>query len=604
MNERVEFLRELFPEAVAEGRVDWDKLRAALGEAVEGSAERYSFSWAGKRDAIRLVQMPSRATLNPAQDESVDWDTTRNAFIEGDNLEVLKLLLKAYYGRVKMIYIDPPYNTGNDFVYPDNYADPLDTYLKLSGQKDADGNLLTTNANTSGRYHSVWLSMMYPRLFLAKQMLREDGVIFVSIDDNEVHNLRLIMNEIFGEENFIAQFVWEKMYTTKNDAAQVSICHEYVICYAHNSNESMIQLLPRTDEMDARYTNPDNDPRGQWKAIPLYADGERKNGRFPIASSTGKVTELGPNKHWRYRSEDVQALIADSRIYFGKDGNGQPVLKRFLSEVQSGLKTKTLWSHSEVGSNDSAKRQLRQLFPEATDAFSFPKPSTLVQHMLRLITTQAEELVMDFFAGTCTTAEAVLELNHTDSGKRRFIMVQLPELTGLAKWATIAEIGKERIRRVIEKLKADQQDKLKLAERNEPEDLGFRVYKLAESNYKLWTGVADNDPDKYAAELELFADPLYDGWLPESVIYEVAVKEGYGLGLSIAKVDGVKKNEVYRVSDAGKGQSFIICLDSKLDPQTPRELELKKDDLFVCRDIALTDELAANLALQCRLKTV
>lgn len=614
MNERVEFLRELFPEAIAEGKVDWDKLRTALGDAVDGKAERYSFSWAGKRDAIRLLQMPSRATLNPAPDESVDWDTTKNAFIEGDNLEVLKLLLKPYYGRVKMIYIDPPYNTGNDFVYPDNYADPLETYLKLSGQKDTDGNLLTTNADTSGRYHSAWLSMMYPRLFMARQLLDDDGAIFISMDDSEITNLRMAMNEVFGEENFVATIVWQKKYSPQNDAKYFSDMHDYIVIYAKSKERWRPTALARTPEQDAAYSNPDNDTRGPWKATDATCNkskAQRPNLYYPITNpNTGEAILPLETRVWRYARSVHEKKQQDNRVWWGADGkNKVPAYKSFLSEVKQGRVPTTWWPYQEAGHNQSARQTLNALIEE--NPFDTPKPVELMKKLLEVGLESEDAIVLDFFAGSGTMAQAVLEFNRANQTNHRFLLVQLQEplksprtFKGKRLLSTISDLCVERIRVVIEKLRAEKQDKLKLAERFEPEDLGLRVYKLAESNYKPWAGVADNDPDKYVAELEMFADPLKDKWQPESVMYEVAVKEGYGLSLSIAKVDGVKKNEVFRITDADKGQSFLICLDNKLDQQTPRELELKKDDLLVCRDIALTDELAANLALQCRLKTV
>ena len=624
MSERVEFLRELFPEAFAEGKVDWDKLKIALGEAVDAGPERYSFTWAGKRDAIRLLQMPSRATLNPARDESVDWDTTKNAFIEGDNLEVLKLLLKPYYGQVKMIYIDPPYNTGNDFVYPDNYADPLDTYLKLTGQKDSDGNLLTTNADTSGRYHSAWLSMMYPRLFLAKQLLREDGVLFVSIDDNEFHNLRFTLNEVFGEENFVASITVEGNPRGR-DYGGVARMHDYLLIYS-KSELSELRGLENPDK-----TFPYSDAHGGFEVRELrnrniaFHIGNRPNLHYPFYVNENKKDSNGffeialePQPGWRevypkesqgYKTvwrwgKERAAKYLNTEIVAKKMGSGDyQIVEKYRKTTKL---ARTIWTDKDVNT-EKGTLLVKELFD--AKVFSFPKPVEMMQRIVEMSTSD-DDLILDFFGGSSTTAHAVFLQNRSDGGSRNFILVQLPEPTEPQSQAhksgfhNLAMIGAERIRRAIKVLKSDKQNKLKLSERSEPEDLGFRVYKLAESNYKPWTGVEDNDPDKYAAELEMFADPLKDEWTPVSVMHEVAVKEGYGLGLNIAQVDGVKSNKVYRVSDPDKEQSFFICLDNKLDPQTPRELALQKDDTFVCRDIAMTDELEANLALQCRLKTV
>jgi adenine-specific DNA-methyltransferase len=381
-------LRALFPELLTEGQdgvsVNLDVLKQLVGDkTVTDAEEKYGLNWHGKRKARQLALTPSTGTLRPCPEDSVDWDTTKNIMIEGDNLEVLKLLQKSYAGKVKLIYIDPPYNTGKDFVYPDNFQDNIKNYLELTGQTGEGGKKLSSNTEASGRFHTDWLNMMYPRLKLARNLLREDGVIFVSIDDSEVPNLRRLLDEVFGEECFVAQVVWEKLYTTKNDAALLSQCHEYALAYVKSPDSTAIQLLPRTDEMDARYTNPDNDPRGPWKAIPLYAKGERKNGRYAVVSpTTGKEHWPGPDSHWLYVEADTKALIADNRISFGRDGNAQPNVKRFLSEVQQGTKSRTLWKHSDVGSNDSAKRELRELYADEQIPFDFPKPTTLLTRML------------------------------------------------------------------------------------------------------------------------------------------------------------------------------------------------------------------------------
>jgi len=600
-DEQLEGLRTLIPQVFTEGRIDADKLRASMGDIVDERPERYSFSWAGKRDAIRQLQVPSRATLLPARDESLDFDTTQNIFIEGDNLEVLKLLYKPYFGRVKMIYIDPPYNTGNDFVYPDNFADPLDTYLKLTGQKDSEGNLLTSNPETGGRYHSAWLSMMYPRLFLARQLLREDGVIFVSIDDHEVHNLRLLMNEIFGEENFVASVMWQKMYSGKADATHFGIFHEYILCYAKNILTAETYLLPRTEEMNARYSNPDNDPRGPWLSNDLTASGERSGGHYPVVAPLGKTFDSPQGKHWLYARHTMDELVRDNGIWFGKDGNAFPRLKRFLSDVQQGRRANTVWLYDEVGHTDEATKEVKDLFPENTELFETPKPSRLIKRMVQITTTSGDNnIVLDFFAGSCTTAQAVLELNRADGGNRHFIMVQLPEPTGNKQFPTIAEIGKERIRRVVARMKKGRDGQLPL---DKPEDLGFKVFKLAASNYKQWQGDPKGlqDPSGLVKQAELFADPLVEGWQPKNVLYEVALKEGYGLNV---QVEETEVKGVQRVTDPDKSQSFYLTLAGKLALKNLRPLDLKKDDLFICRDSALNDEAAANLALQCRLKTI
>ncbi len=648
--EQLARLKEIFPGAFSEGKVDFDKLRAALGDSIDESPERYAFTWAGKRDALRLLQTPSRATLVPARAESVNFDATENIFIEGDNLEVLKLLYKAYFGRVKMIGIDPPYNTGNDFVYPDNYADPLDMYLKITGQKDSAGNLLTSNPETSGRYHSAWLSMMYPRLFLARQLLREDGVIFVHIDDHEVHNLRLLMNEVFGEENFIQHIIWNSKYTVAGDATTFSSQHEHILCYARNANECVIQPLPRTEEMDAAYKNPDDDSRGPWKPTPLHAKSGNKN--FKYTFRNGRTWTAPPGRWPRFSKESLRKLDEENRIWFGSDGESTPNVKTFLSEVKAGKTPGSVWRYEEVGHTHLANEQLASLLGKGT--FDNPKPVGLIKRFLQL-STENNDLILDFFAGSCTTAQAVLEQNREDDGNRRFIMAQLPEplpapviLNGAKRSEealkthekdsspksraqngnqtvlhTIADIGKERIRRVIAKMQKERAGKLDLQTRETPEDLGFKVFKLAESNYKQWTFTAEQDLQTYAQQAELFADPLVEGWRAENVIYEVAVKEGYGLHARIERVGTILRSaqdkhlvvapdgqgqalplQVVRVTDPDREQSFYICLDDKIEFEKLKPLARSREDLFICRDRALNDETAANLALQCRLKTL
>jgi len=618
--EQIVRLKELFSEAFTEDKVDFDKLRATLGDLVDDGPERYIFTWAGKRDAIRLLQTPTRATLVPCREESVNFDTTQHLFIEGDNLEVLKLLYKPYFGRVKMIYIDPPYNTGQDFIYPDNYADPLATYLQLTGQQDAEGNLLTSNPETSGRYHSAWLSMMYPRLFLARQLLREDGAVWISIDDVEVSNLRLICNEIFGEENFVASFIWEKRITRENRRV-FSFNHDFILCYARNKDlfQAERNLLPLSEEVLQRYSNPDNDPRGDWQSVSLNAQaGHATPAQFyTITTLGGREVAAPPGRCWSVTKERMQELIAGNRVWFGPDGNNIPRLKVFLSEARSGLTPHTLWKAREVGTNDSAKKALIELF-SGEAVYDTPKPVGLIKRIVQISTASSEEdMVLDFFAGSCATAQAVLDLNREDGGNRRFVVVQLPEPTDNPQFPTIADIGKERIRRVIARMKQENEGQLPLLDTREtPEDLGFKVFKLAPSNYQLWRGVGEDTPDAYAEQMTLFADPLVDGWTAENVIYEVALKEGYGLNCRIDPLPippplsgegGDRRSPgggIYRVTDPDKEQSFTIYLDNAISLENLSALNLDKDDLFICRDVALDDEAAANLALQCRLKTI
>ena len=610
VSERIEDLKQIFPECFTEGKIDFEKLREVLGEVEEKGLERYNFTWAGKRDAIRLFQAASLSTLIPSQQESVNFDETQNLFIEGDNLEVLKLLYKPYFGRIKMIYIDPPYNTGKEFVYSDNYKSPIATYLRLTGQEDRDGNLLTSNAETSGRYHSAWLSMMYPRLFIARQLLRDDGLIFVSIDDHEVHNLRMLMNEVFGEENFVSNIIWQKKYTRSNDAKWFSNNHDYVLVFARNKEKLKLNLLPRTDAQKTSYSNPDNDPKGVWKATPLHAKSGKKQSLFKYTFKNRVVWSPPPGRFPRYATETLDKLDANNEIWFGKDGKSTPSKKSYLSEVKSGITPVTVWLNDEVGNTHQANNELKALL--GGGIFDNPKPTSLIKRMLQLSTSLSDEdIVLDFFAGSCTTADAVLDLNQGDGGNRRFICVQLPEpfdppktLENGTQLSNVAEIGKERIRSVITRIqqKDDVQPSMEIDEGHA--QLGFKVFKLSSSNYRCWQGDTEKDFDACIEEMALLNDPLVDNWKAENVVYEIAIKEGYSLNCRVELLQNISANAVYEVTDFEKEQAFKICLDNTIEPGLSKELNLDIQDLFICRDVALNDEIAANLALQCRLKTI
>ena len=461
--EKLEQLKQILPEAFSEGKIDWEKLRATLGESINFANERYVLNWAGKSDAFRVMQQPATKTLIPVEEKSVRFEDTENIFIEGENMEVLKVLQKSYFGKVKIIYIDPPYNTGNDsFIYPDKFSETKDEYQKRVGDKDEEGymtseGMFRKNSKENGQYHSNWLSMMMPRLYLAKNLLREDGVIFVSIDDNEVHNLRMLMNEIFGEENFVATLVWQKIHSIKNDAKFFSENHEYVLVFVKNVETFSLGLLSRTTEMDARYKNPDNDPRGEWQSGDLVASGERSTGHFIVKSPiSGKEFDVPQGKHWVSSESNINQLILDNQIWFGIDGNSFPRKKRFLKDVQAGRTANTLWLSNEVGHNQTAAKEVKKIFDEEK-IFDFPKPVDFIKQMLQL-TTQSEDIILDFFAGSATTAQAVMQLNKEDSGNRKYTLVQMPELCDekseayKAGYKTIADIAKERIRRAGKKI--------------------------------------------------------------------------------------------------------------------------------------------------------
>lgn len=602
--ERLQQLAELFPEAFREGKIDFDQFRALLGENIlDSKSERFSFTWAGKKDAVRLAQMPSRATLVPAPEESVNWETTGNVFIEGDNLEVLKLIGRSYFGRVKMIYIDPPYNTGNDFVYPDNYSDPLETYLHMTGQVDGNGNRLTSNTETSGRFHSAWLSMMYPRLALARQLLRDDGVIFVSIDDHELPNLRLLMNEVFGEENFVGQLIWKRRQNVDSRAKTgLSVDHEYAVIYRRDSEGRI-----RGGEKDlTKYSNPNNDPRGPWSSdnlAGLATKDQRPNLHYDLVDPKTGISYPCPETGWRYSRATMARLIADDRIIFPSSPTGRPRFKRYLNELVDEFTG--LSSVLNTVFNLQGTRELKDLF-DGTEVLDFPKPVDYIKLLVQQATSNdGQDIVVDFFAGSGTTAQAVLELNEEDEGNRRFVLIQIPEpLTSTVATEqlglhTIADVSKERIRRVIQRMQTKKNGKLLQA----ANDFGFRVFKLAESNYRQWQPT--DDTGEILQQLELMAQSLLvEGWKPEDVIFEVAIKEGYGLNIEITLVDGMNGNTIYRVTDPDKAQTFYICLDEQLPDDLLIRLGLTRDDLFICLDSALNDTLAANFALQARLKTL
>ncbi|MCW7474569.1 site-specific DNA-methyltransferase [Leptospira levettii] len=470
--DKLRILQEHFPEVFTEGNhIDWDRLRLTLGSNLESEEvkERFGLTWPGKRQCFKAIQSPTTATLLPDREASVDFDTTENLYIEGDNLEVLKLLQNSYLGKVKMIYIDPPYNTGNDFVYPDDYTESLKTYLEYTGQVDASGRKFTNNSDTTGRFHSKWLNMMYPRLFLARNLLREDGVIFISIDDGEVAHLRKVCDEIFGEENFVEQIIWKKRGGPPNDKILGSV-HEYIICYSKDSLALKLNLRNRTEDQLSRYKNPDNHPKGDWAADNLMAN--VKGGRFvsslyfPILNpNTNEEHYPSSNGNWRFNKTKIEQLLLNNEIYFGEDGKGRPKLKRFLSEVKDGVSYPTIWDFVSLGNAGSS--EIESIFGNL-NVFETPKPSSLVSELSKL-GSSPDDIILDFFSGSATTAHAVLALNADDGGNRKFICVQLPEPTRKQKadgtweeseasragFSTISEIGMARIRKVIEKLKAE-----------------------------------------------------------------------------------------------------------------------------------------------------
>ncbi|EMZ1731284.1 site-specific DNA-methyltransferase [Escherichia coli] len=538
-------LKSLFPEAFNENGIDFDVLKQLLGENVDEKEERYGLNWHGKRQARQLALTPSRGTLRPCKDESVDWDNTKNLMIEGDNLEVLKLLQKSYAGKVKLIYIDPPYNTGKDFVYPDNFQDNMKNYLEITGQTE-DGARLSTNTETSGRYHTDWLNMIYPRLKLARNLLKEDGVIFISIDDTEVDNLKKVCSEIFGEENFVANIVWQKKYSPQNDATYFSDMHDHILVYAkqrktskNDSNGWNIDFLPRSDEQNAAYKNPDNDPRGVWKSVDLSVKTYSKANDYSITTPSGRIVTPPASRCWQVSEKRFVELCKENKIWFGENGNNVPSIKRFLTEVQDGVVPTTWWSYKECGHNQEAKQELKKLMEGESVFFDTPKPLRLLDRILHLATTNDKDcIILDFFAGSGTTAHATLNKNIADSGSRRYIAVQLPEKIDDEKYYTISELTKERLRRAGKKVREDN-----------PEwkgDVGFRVFKLDTSNIRPWEATAET----LSEQLDAYVSPILEGRSEEDLLTELMLKRGIDLsvnvevrqfdGLTVSCVDGGK----------------------------------------------------------------
>jgi len=633
--ENIARLKALFPELLTErivgGKtetaINVDILKQLVGDTTASDVEeKYGLNWHGKRRARQIALAPSIGTLRPCPGESVDWDTTQNLMIEGDNLEVLKLLQKSYAGKVKLIYIDPPYNTGKDFVYPDNFQDNIKNYLELTGQVES-GRKVTSNTEASGRFHTDWLNMMYPRMKLARNLLKDDGVVFVSCDDNEVQNLRALMDDIFGGENFVASIIWQKVYSPKNSARHFSEDHDYIIVYARNADTWTPRLLPRTEEMEARYANPDNDLRGPWKPGDLSARNYYGDGTYAITCPSGRVINgPPPGNYWRVSHSKFGEMNRDGRIWWGHDGNNVPAIKRFLSEVKAGRVPQTLWAYQEVGHTQEAKKELISLvdFPNSDVVFDTPKPTRLIRRILQLTTPPGEanerdgfvgtrdipsdytiaakvqrsqqpppDFVLDFFAGTGSTMDAVFRQNAEDQGNRRCILVQLPEpLDGTGgSLKTIADITKERLRRSALKVKADA-----------PlfsSDTGFRVFKLDTSNICAWSPNRDDLEGSLLANIE----HIQLGRSDTDVLYELLLKLGLDLCVPIVARQIAGKT----VRSIGGGV-LMACLEQRIAVTDAETLALGMaawckeqapagDTTAVFRDSAFENDVAkSNLA--------
>lgn len=608
VEKRADELKRIIPEAFSEGNLDFNKLKEALGDLVEAGGERYSFNWAGRIQSLRTRDRRSKGTLIPSKKESITFDETNNIFIEGENLEVLKILQKSYEGKIKMIYIDPPYNTGNDFVYKDDFSDNLKKYLKDTGQINGNGEKTTTDTETSGRYHSNWLSMMYPRLFLARNLLSEEGVIFVSIDDNEVHNLRLIMNEIFGEENFIGQITREAI-KGGSQSKFIRNTHDYILIFAKDINSTEFSgygqegvVLNLKDEKGPYAKGRElnkwgaasrrEDAQGMWYPIP----GPNKEEVYPIRND-------GSEGRWRLGTKKMLKLVDDNDAIFEKRKDGTYIVYQKIRDSSSRIKQFTsIFKDKYI--NAKGTESIKKLFGTERAYFDYSKPVELVYDLLVLADVNDDDIVVDFFAGSGVTAQAVLERNVEDGGDRKFILVQLPEHTPQdsearkAGYKTIADICKERIRLVISRIKEEQ--KKKGLENKQKLDLGFKVFKLSKSNCFVWDSEDVKEPNTLAKHIEESAKGAKNADR-DALIYELMLREGFSLD---SKVETEKhgKNILYKISDSKS--SVWMCFDDHLDEDAVRKLALTKDDKLVVLDSSLTDTQKVNLARSFRVETI
>lgn len=610
VDENIKKIAELFPNCLTErldehGKpeavIDFDMLRQELSkDIVEGPTERYQFTWPDKRNAIRLANAPTTDTLRPCREESVDFDNTQNLYIEGDNLEVLKLLRENYLGKVKMIYIDPPYNTGNDFVYNDDFAQTTSDYVHNSGQEDEEGNRLVANTENNGRFHTDWLNMIYPRLKVAKDLLSEEGVIFISIDDNEVENLRRICNEVFGERNFYAQIVWQKR-TSPDARFNLGAAHDFIIVYARNKEllKDTLNKEPLSVQRSSDYKNPDNDPRGPWASVDITGQtGHATSSQFYEITTKGGMKMRPPQgRCWALSEKTFLSLVADNRIWFGDDGNSRPRQKRFLSESE-GVNAWTWWDNVAVGHNQEGTKDTKDLLGSG-DLFTNPKPVRLLLRILRLATFK-DSIVLDFFSGSATTAHAVMQLNAEDGGKRKFIMVQLPEAADekseayKAGYKNICEIGKERIRRAGKKI-VEELEKKKVEEglfagsstgsEARPLDIGFRVLKLDSSNMQD----VYYSPEQFNENL-LFEDNIKPDRTEEDLLFQAMIELGIELSAKIEKQELAGKT-VWSVANG----YLMACFDKDVNETTITEIARQHPYYFVLRDSSLaTDNVADN----------
>lgn len=584
----------LFPQCVTErlnkdGKpelaIDFDKLRDELSkDLLDGAEERYQFTWPDKRAASRLANEATDKTLRPDLDSSVDFWNTKNLYIEGDNLDVLKVLRENYLGAIKMIYIDPPYNTGNEFVYNDDFTESYEGFLESCKVYDENGNLQfdpKANGESNGRFHTDWLNMIYPRLKVARDLLADDGAIFISIDEHEIGNLKKVCNEIFGPQNFVGNVIWERAFAPKNDAKYLSDSHDYVLIYAKSLSSFEIGLLPRTDEANSRYKNPDNDPRGPWTADNMTVKTYSANYDYPITTPSGKVVRPTDGRCWFTSSARMQTLIEQDRVWFGEDGGNMPRLKRYLSDVQQGMTPTTIWKYTEVGHNQEGRQEVKKLFSDK-GYFDGPKPLRLLSRVLTLGNTSKDSIILDFFSGSATTAHAVMKLNAEDGGKRKFIMVQLPEVTDeksearKAGYETICQIGEERIRRAGKKVKEEA------GQAANGLDTGFRVLKLDSSNME---DVFYTPEDFDAKDIFTTVDNVKPDRTPLDLLFQVMPELNIELSAKIEEKE-VNGKKVFFVD----GNFLIATFDTEVNESTVTELAKMKPQYFVMRDASAAND--------------
>ena len=591
VDENIKRIGELFPNCLTErlndeGKpemaIDFDQLRQELSkDIVEGAEERYQFTWPDKRNAIRLANAPTTDTLRPCRKESVDFDNTQNLYIEGDNLQVLKLLRENYLGKVKMIYIDPPYNTGNDFVYNDDFSQTAGEYMHNSGQEDEEGNRLVANTESNGRFHTDWLNMIYPRLKVAKDLLSEDGVIFISIDDHEQENLKKVCDEVFGFHNFIAQLVWERAYSPKNDARFISNSHDYILMFAKNINQFVIGRLDRTEEANARYNNPDNDPRGVWKPSDMSVKTYNAESDYPITTPSGRVVEPPAGRCWSLSRNAFRERLQDNRIWFGPDGDSVPSIKRFLSELKfEGMAPTSILFYKDVGHSQEGAKEVVALLDKGV--FDGPKPVRLLKRLITLANLSDDSVVLDFFSGSASTAHALMSFNVEKDKHCRFILVQLPEETDdkakSAGFNSIPEIGKERIRRAGKKIKEES------PLTTQDLDTGFRVLKLDSSNMQdvYYT------PSEFN-EQKLFDDNIKPDRTEEDLLFQTMIELGIELSAKIEK-RSIAGKTVWSVSDG----YLMACFDEEVNETTITEIARQHPYYFVMRDSSLANDQVAD----------